>query len=187
VFKWEVERPERIIDESISLKMGDRVLASGITNATFDYPIEFHETYTFESPNMLSFTINATTINDDPISFTKTYSWVDKIYWDCVQNKDISTEQISMFKKKMLLPSIASKHELTLNMLEADDLYKAIAVPKRYPITSIIDAQTGVQFIMDDPIETSYMNNYGIMVDYLVYVSTNKISPEVNLQVVLGA
>lgn len=185
-FSWELLRPELMVDESLFISVGNRKLKSGISTSVRETTIDIEQTFTFEEPASLEFSIYGNSISYESISTSFNVNWTDRVFFGTAYDKTVSREKIVQLDSK-LLPSIDPIQELLLNLPASVEQYKMIALPQRFKIRRVIDNHTGFGFVFDEPIPFTYFNDYDISIPYFIYFSTYKVAPSVEMNLEIGA
>ena len=185
-FKWSIDKPELLKEDSIYITMGNLTLQSNIPTSLTETAIEISQQQMSEVPQELEFKINSSTPTNNPVSKSYTVEWVDRIYFGTSENQE-ATSQLVKNQPSILLESSSQIQNVEIQIPEDESKYKLIAVPARYAIKKVIDSKTGLEFVLGEPFQTSILNQYGITIPYFVYFTAYKITSAVNLHLELGA
>ena len=181
-FKYELTHPQRIKSKSIKIEnlTTENVIVDEVSDIE-STTVEFHEIFRFTSPSELKFRISAVGINDDPISKDLILSWTDRIYWGVSPTMELTEYDILGFDYQEHLNEVKNEYLVKIKYPSIVDCYKVLAVPKRLKVQQMVDTETSLRFIFQDPIEMEIKNEYGLKIPYLVYISSYPIIKGVEL------
>ena len=186
IFQWNVDKTDLLESNSIKITMGDQLIGSGIPPSAGSIDISVSQQRTSEVPSKLEFGITAQTATENEISSTYSVEFVDRIFYGTAQSK-IASSQFTRTLESVLLESSDPRQEVDIYIPSEENAFKIISVPMRYAIKKIIDSKTGLEFILDDPVQINILNRNGVTIPYYTYFTTYKISSAVNLRMELGA
>ncbi len=185
IFQWEVDKLDLLEDNTLAITMGDLALGLGLRPSLGSIELPVPQQI-LNTPSKLEFRISAQTAAEVEISSTYSVDFVDRIFYGTSQTK-IATSQRIRTLDSSLLESSDSRQDIDILVPEEEYSFKIIAVPMRYAIKKITDSETGLEFIIDDPVQVNISNQYGVVIPYFVYFSTYEISSAVKLRMELGA
>ncbi len=186
IFQWNVDKVDLLESNSINITMGDQLIGSGIPPSAGNVEISISQQRTSEVPSKIEFGITAQTAAENEISATYSVEFVDRVFYGTTSSK-IASSQFARTLESVLLESSEPEQELNISIPAEDNAFKIISVPMRYAIKKIVDSKTGLEFILDDPVQINILNRNGVTIPYFTYFTTYKISSAVNLRMELGA
>jgi len=184
-FAWEILRPELIVDESIFISLGNRKIASNLPTSIRATTVDFDQPQAFNEPASLEFFIYGTSISDASFSNSLKVTWTDRIFYGTSTDTIVTRTKVTRLSSN-LLDSIDKSQVINFTCPEETNSFKIFALPKRYNIRYILDNKTGFRFAFNDPVEITITNNYNVVIPYNVYLSSYRVSPEVELKVEVG-
>lgn len=182
-FKWETTYPERLKENSIQITnlFSNQVIGQNLPN-TGTYSVEFQEVFSFSAPGEIKFQISGECLNGEIIQDEFTISWMDRLYWGISPHKEITSYQVKAFNGTKLFDYIHhDQYRETLKFLDAIHHHKVIVTPERSPIESVVDSETSLKFIFDEPRKINIKNKFDIEIPYLFYCSTYPITSAVSM------
>lgn len=188
-FKWKIDYPERIKSKSIIIEniTQNIILGNNLENNLEEFSVNVNNILKYNEPNKLVFRISATDVSGRIIFKDLNIQWVDRVYWDVTPNKNIiSNREASTLSFSKLLDNSDLTHELNIDLPYSVNQYKILVIPERYSLSKIIDRESGLNFVIQDPKKVSVTNIYGVVIPCYAYVSSNSICSKVKLNCKLG-
>ena len=187
-FMWKLQNPSAIQSESLKISRvvgsTEKTIAEGIPTQQTTISVDFSEDSVFINPQSILFRLSAVALNGSSVQKDLEIRWVDRIRWGTSPNKLVSVEQIERLVNNQLL--VNTKPNQRLRFAEDSGSYKVVVVPRRRPIRRLTDLETNLEVVLEDPVELTLQNQFGLGIPSLVYTTVYPISAPIDGKVLFG-